>query len=531
MFNLLNEQFKQPSFFFQPLESQLDLSNRYVQLSKGIHWNSLCEGISKFYVEDKGRSSLSFRLMIGLTIVKYIDNLSDDRTIQLYKENPYVQYFCGGIEFTNKAPCSNAMLSIFRRKIGPEGCKFIMRESIRILGDMAKETSVICDTTAHIKNITFPTDIKLLVKICIRCQKLAKKYGIKLKNTFKKQIKELLKIIRFEKSNKKKKVVKAAKKRIWTIAGILVRELRRKFSSEQLIENNKDFGIYEKVLKQTSSKNNFYQNANIEFKELNNAIDICKKNLEKNNVKLTNEEEEKIKNNQENFNNAKGRGKKQTKTALKTLRSICKSMVRKLEKKSSNKELLKKDDEIVKIKNMLKEKKDTRIYSLHEPEVGCITKGKAGVKHEYGSKASIVVTKNSGVIVGAADFARNPNDSTTLKDSIDSVRENTGNTPQDCYVDRGYRGAQEKNSEINVHIPSSPTGDMTDEEKSEARVNFGRRSSVEPIIAHLKSDHRLNRNYLEGRIGDKNNLLLACSAYNFKKWIINQSDKDKESAA
>ena len=42
-----------------------------------------------------------------------------------------------------------------------------------------------------------------------------------------------------------------------------------------------------------------------------------------------------------------------------------------------------------------------KIYSLHEPQVYCVSKGKDHKKYEFGAKASIVLTKNSGIIVGA----------------------------------------------------------------------------------------------------------------------------------
>jgi len=50
-----------------------------------------------------------------------------------------------------------------------------------------------------------------------------------------------------------------------------------------------------------------------------------------------------------------------------------------------------------------------------------------------------------------------------------------------------------------------------------------RRAAIEPTIGHLKSDNRLNRNYLAGQVGDKINAVLAAAGYNFRKllgWLV-----------
>jgi IS5 family transposase len=82
-----------------------------------------------------------------------------------------------------------------------------------------------------------------------------------------------------------------------------------------------------------------------------------------------------------------------------------KKYVKKIKKSLNSDELLGIESDITKINDsLISSKKDTKIYSIHEPGVACIAKGKAGVKYEFGSKASIVVTKDSGIIVGAVNF-------------------------------------------------------------------------------------------------------------------------------
>ena len=84
--------------------------------------------------------------------------------------------------------------------------------------------------------------------------------------------------------------------------------------------------------------------------------------------------------------------------------------------------------------------------------------------------------------------------------------------------DRGYRGKR-KIGTTRIEIPESGSGPKTEHEKRKARERFRRRAAIEPIIGHLKNDHRMMRNYLKGRIGDSVNLFMACAAFNFRKFI------------
>jgi len=67
--------------------------------------------------------------------------------------------------------------------------------------------------------------------------------------------------------------------------------------------------------------------------------------------------------------------------------------------------------------------------------------------------------------------------------------------------------------------PQSKTNDANKEIQELMRTRFRKRAGIEPVIGHLKSDHRLNRNYLKGFAGDQMNVLLAAAAFNFKKWM------------
>ena len=165
---------------------------------------------------------------------------------------------------------------------------------------------------------------------------------------------------------------------------------------------------------------------------------------------------------------------------------------------------------------VLAQKKDdkNKIYSLHAPEVECIAKGKAHKKYEFGCKVSIVTTANSNWIVGTDAIHGNPYDGHTLKSSIGQVERLVGRRPEDVNVDRGYKGKENHPEDVNVFIAGS-------NKKSRTIKKFlKRRSAIEPVIGHLKSDHRLGRNFLMGQMGDRINAILSASAFNLKK-ILN----------
>jgi IS5 family transposase len=159
-----------------------------------------------------------------------------------------------------------------------------------------------------------------------------------------------------------------------------------------------------------------------------------------------------------------------------------------------------------------------KVYSVHAPEVECLAKGKAHKRYEFGCKASVAATSKSNWIVGAHALHGNPYDGHTLSGAIQQVERLTGHTPDDVMVDQGYRGHGYGGSAI-VHvvrtIPKRATRAL--------RRMLKRRAAIEPTIGHMKSDNRMNRNYLTGSEGDKINTLLSAAGYNLRKllrWIV-----------
>jgi transposase, IS5 family len=158
-----------------------------------------------------------------------------------------------------------------------------------------------------------------------------------------------------------------------------------------------------------------------------------------------------------------------------------------------------------------------KLYSWHAPEVECIGKGKARATYEFGCKVSIAtpVTKPRGgqFVLHAQALHGNPYDGHTLGTVIAGTEDLTGVEVRRIHVDKGYRGHDYSNK-FRVWI----SGQVRRVTKS-IRREMRRRAAIEPVIGHVKAEHRMERNYLKGRDGDRANAVLAAAGYNFSLLI------------
>jgi len=164
-----------------------------------------------------------------------------------------------------------------------------------------------------------------------------------------------------------------------------------------------------------------------------------------------------------------------------------------------------------------------KVYSLHAPEVECIGKGKAHRPYEFGVKVSVATPlhrcKGGQFVAHIAALPGNPYDGHTLGTVIPAITEHIGISLTRVIADAGYRGHNAPRSHgLRVFTAGQKRG-VTELIKRELR----RRSAVEPVIGHLKSDHRMDRNHLAGRAGDAANAILAAVGYNFRlllAWLM-----------
>ena len=222
-------------------------------------------------------------------------------------------------------------------------------------------------------------------------------------------------------------------------------------------------------------------------------------------------------------NHPKNHGK--ARKADRKIKTIAGRLVRELERKlpAENKYI---PSLILFNKVLLQKRSDTqKTYSLHEPHTQCIGKGKEHKKYEFGSKVSIIKTKNSGVIIGALNIEKNDYDAHTLQPALEQQQRLTGYILKNNFVDRGYRGVKQVLG-TNILTPQNHSH-LNNYQKQKMRKGFRRRAAIEPVIGHLKSDYRVSRNFYRGIFGDNINVMLAAAAMNFKrmmnKWKKNPS--------
>ena len=160
-----------------------------------------------------------------------------------------------------------------------------------------------------------------------------------------------------------------------------------------------------------------------------------------------------------------------------------------------------------------------KVYSLHAPEVECIGKGKAHKPYEFGVKVSIATTvapsRGGQFVLAAKALPGSPYDGHTLSTVIPHVESIVGNEIKRIIADKGYRGhGAPAPYSMRVFVSEQKRG-VTKAIKRELK----RRSAVEPVIGHLKSDHRMDRNFLIGTEGDAVNAVLAAVGYNFARLL------------
>ena len=163
-----------------------------------------------------------------------------------------------------------------------------------------------------------------------------------------------------------------------------------------------------------------------------------------------------------------------------------------------------------------------KVYSLHEPQVTCIAKGKRGKPNEYGSKISISIDKN-GFVVTHQEYDYNVGDNTTLEAAVSGWECATGRVPKSLAADRGYHMPEysDKINEVErIAIPTrSGPKKHPDSNKKYFKTLQRKRAAIEPVISHLKQDHRMDRCRYKGFEGDQINVSMAATAWNLRKWM------------
>ena len=158
-----------------------------------------------------------------------------------------------------------------------------------------------------------------------------------------------------------------------------------------------------------------------------------------------------------------------------------------------------------------------KLYSWHAPEAHCFSKGKARTPFEFGAKVSIAVSAKSNLIVGARAFTGAPFDGHTLHEQIEQTTillQDSGIKPTTAVVDLGYRGVDADNPGLTI----THRGKAKKLDANGLKL-IKRRNAIEPVIGHLKADHRMDRCHLKGEIGDRLHAVLCAAGYNIR-WLL-----------
>ena len=156
-----------------------------------------------------------------------------------------------------------------------------------------------------------------------------------------------------------------------------------------------------------------------------------------------------------------------------------------------------------------KPKDKNKLYALHAPEVECLAKGKARIPYEFGVKVSITTTHKEGLIVGMRSMPGNPYDGHTLAEALEQAAILCDATPEVAIVDRGYKGVAVDG--VKIYHPGLRRGITRGH-----RAMIRRRSAIEPAIGHMKTDGKLDRNWLKGAIGDAMHAVLCGAGHNLR---------------
>ena len=413
------------------LDQIIDMRHELVRLADRIDWDWIDGELAERFA-DTGRPATESRFMVGLLLLKHIQGLSDEEVCARWVETPYFQYFTGETFFCHRFPHERSGLSHWRKRIG-DRLELLLQESLRVAHDSGalKKNDlarVSVDTTVQPKNITFPTDAKLLYTALVHLGALARRHGVPLRQSYVRVGKRAALMAGRYAHAKQWKRHRGRLRFLRTRLGRVVRDITRRIEDDETLQE-----VFAEPLHKA----------------------------------------ERIRRQRQNqrgpFDGAQDRPK---------------------------------------------------LYSWHAPETECIGKGKAHRPYEFGVKASIVTTnrrcKGGQFILHAKTLPGNPYDGHTLKAVIAETEALTGRRIDRAYVDKGYVGHDVPNPS-RVYRSGQKRG-VHGQIKKELR----RRSAIEAVIGHCKTDGHMGRNFLKGRHGDHANAVLTATGYNFRlilKWL------------
>jgi IS5 family transposase len=229
---------RQEDMFKVLLEDIIDMKHELVRLAGYIPWNDLDREYGALYRPDTGRPGAPTRLLAGLHYLKEASDLSDERTVKEWTENPYWQYFCGMKYFEHKPPIDPTSMTKWRKKIGEDKLEKMLAATVKAGLDMkalraGSFDKVNVDTTVQEKAIHYPTDAKLYFDMREKLVRMAQENGVELRQSYVRLGKKaLFQAGRYAHARQMKRAKKQIKK-LKTYLGRVVRDIRRKLDGDE----------------------------------------------------------------------------------------------------------------------------------------------------------------------------------------------------------------------------------------------------------------------------------------------------------
>jgi IS5 family transposase len=223
--------------FRSRLDQIIDLKHPLAALGRTVDWGFLEREFGAVYTDDPGRPPLPTRLMAGLAILKHTYDLSDEVLCERWVENPYYQYFCGEEFFQHRLVFDRSSLTRWRNRMGEERLQALLQESLSVATRTkaikpSELSRVIVDTTVQPKNVTFPTDAKLLNRAREKLVRLAQRHGVALRQSYTRVGKfALIQHQRYAHAKQFKRANRMLKK-LRTYLGRVIRDIGRKIEGD-----------------------------------------------------------------------------------------------------------------------------------------------------------------------------------------------------------------------------------------------------------------------------------------------------------
>ena len=231
----------QLDLFRARLDQILDMKHPLVMLAQRIDWAHMAKVFGAVYTNGPGQPPLPTRLMVGLTLIKYTDNLADEVLTERWVRDPYYQYLCGEEFFQHRATFDRSSLTRWRQRMGEERLGTLLQESLRLAhteGALATKDlrRVVVDTTVQPKAVAHPTDHQLVFRALEKLVALAKKEGVTLRQSYSRVAKRAAIMVGRYSHAKQFKRARRSLKFLRVRLGRVIRDLRRKIDDNPRLE-------------------------------------------------------------------------------------------------------------------------------------------------------------------------------------------------------------------------------------------------------------------------------------------------------